>query len=29
MDIVKKIESVGTHSGKPKKKVVIEDSGEL
>lgn len=29
MDVVKKIESVGTHSGKPKKKVVIEDSGEL
>ena len=29
MDIVKKIEAVGTQSGEPKKKVVIEDSGEL
>ena len=29
MDVVKKIEAVGTQSGKPTKKVVIEDSGEL
>ena len=29
MDIVKKIEAVGTQSGRPTKKVVIEDSGEL
>ena len=29
MDIVKKIEKVGSTSGKPRKKVVIEDSGEL
>ena len=29
MDVVRKIEAVGTQSGKPTKKVVIEDSGEL
>ena len=29
MDVVKKIEAVGTSSGKPTKRVVIEDSGEL
>jgi peptidyl-prolyl isomerase F (cyclophilin D) len=29
MDVVKKIEAVGTRGGKPKKAVVIEDSGEL
>lgn len=29
MDLVKKIEAVGSQSGKPSKKVVIEDSGEL
>ena len=29
MDIVKKIEAVGTGSGKPTKEVVIVDSGEL
>ena len=29
MDIVKKIEKVGSTSGKPRTKVVIEDSGEL
>ena len=29
MDVVKKIEAVGSQSGKPSKKVVIEDSGEL
>ena len=29
MDVVKKIEAVGTASGKPTKRVVIEDSGEL
>lgn len=29
MDIVKKIEAVGTRSGQPKKPVVIVDSGEL
>ena len=27
MDIVKKIEAQGTQSGRPKKKIVIEDSG--
>ena len=29
MDVVKKIEAVGTQSGRPTKKVVIEESGEL
>ena len=29
MDVVKKIEAVGSQSGKPSKTVVIEDSGEL
>ena len=29
MDVVKKIEAVGSQSGKPSKKVVIEDCGEL
>jgi len=29
LDIVKKIEGVGSDSGKPRKKVVIEDCGEL
>lgn len=29
MDVVKKIEAVGTRSGKPQKSVVIVDSGEL
>jgi hypothetical protein len=29
MDIVKKIEAVGSQSGRPSKKVVIEDCGEL
>ena len=29
MDVVKKIEAVGSQSGKPTKKVVIADSGEL
>jgi peptidylprolyl isomerase len=29
MDIVKKVEAVGSQSGKTSKKVVIEDSGEL
>ena len=29
MDVVKKIEAVGSQSGRPSKKVVIEDSGEL
>lgn len=29
MDVVKKIESVGSGDGKPSKKVVIADSGEL
>ena len=28
MDLVKKIESVGSESGSPRKKVVIEDCGE-
>ena len=29
MDVVKKIEAVGSQSGRPSKKVVIEDCGEL
>ena len=29
MDIVKKIEAVGSQSGRPSKKVVIEDCGEI
>jgi peptidylprolyl isomerase len=29
MDIVKKIEAVGSGSGTPSKKVVVVDSGEL
>jgi peptidyl-prolyl isomerase F (cyclophilin D) len=29
MDVVKKIESYGTSSGQPKKKIVIADSGQL
>ena len=29
MDVVYKIEAVGSSSGKPSKKVVIADSGEL
>ena len=29
MDVVKKIESYGTGSGKPKAKLVIDDCGEL
>lgn len=29
MDVLVEIESVGSESGKPRKKVVIEDSGEL
>lgn len=29
MDVVKKIEAVGSQSGKPSAKVVIADSGEL
>ena len=29
LDVLEEIESVGTEGGKPRKKVVIEDSGEL
>jgi cyclophilin family peptidyl-prolyl cis-trans isomerase len=29
MDVVKKVEAIGTDSGKPKAKVVIEDCGQL
>ena len=29
MDIVKKIEAMGTEKGKPKKKVIIADCGQL
>jgi hypothetical protein len=29
MDVVKKIEAIGSGDGKPSKKVVIADSGEL
>lgn len=29
MDIVKKIEAMGTENGKPKKKVIIADCGQL
>lgn len=29
MDVVYKIESLGSQSGKPQKKIVIADSGEL
>ena len=29
MDVVKKIEAVGSQSGKPSKPVKVEDSGEL
>ena len=29
LDIVKKIEAMGTENGQPKKKVIIEDCGQL
>ena len=29
MDIVRKIEAMGTENGKPKKKVIIADCGQL
>jgi peptidylprolyl isomerase len=29
MDVVMKVEAIGSGSGKPSKKVVIADSGEL
>jgi peptidyl-prolyl isomerase F (cyclophilin D) len=29
MDVVKKIENLGTESGKPKKRIVIADCGQL
>jgi hypothetical protein len=29
MDVVKKIEALGSRSGKPSKNIVITDSGEL